>query len=106
MRIIRHELEITDYQEIRVPEGEFLSVAVSRSAPNTAIDMWTLDKETNPRPRVVAVYVVGTGNPMPTELDTDGKFLTRWPRTFLGTVVTPSGLVWHVFVGPRIEQPK
>ena len=106
MKVIRHELEIADYQEIPVPEGEFLSVAVSRSAPNTAIDMWTLDKEVSPRPRVVAVYIVGTGNPMPTQLDTDDQVWARTWRHFIGTVVTPSGLVWHVFVGPRIEKPE
>jgi hypothetical protein len=122
MRILRHPLEITDYQLVDLPnDGDLLSVAQSRSNPNFEVDLWSLDYEYGPG-KTVALYVVGTGNPMPTELRDSAYIRDRkeqrrshpgvvfdygvgmddpmpW-RKFLGTVVTPNGLVWHVFGGP------
>lgn len=102
MMILRHSLDITDYQEIVLPgRGEMLSVAQSRSFPSEQIDLWTLDFGTGDQ-HFAAIYVIGTGNPMPTELhggDGNFNYAGTW-RKFLGTVVTPVGLVWHVFHGP------
>ncbi|MCV7354473.1 DUF7352 domain-containing protein [Mycolicibacterium fluoranthenivorans] len=92
MRIIRHQIAITDYQEIDLPaSGKALSVAMSRipELQNHALDLWSADYESGP-PKTLAIYVVGTGNPMPDGINPD------W---FIGTVVTPSGLVWHAFQG-------
>jgi hypothetical protein len=98
MRIIRHEIAITDYQEVRLPaDGELLSVAMSRTLPNAALDVWSLDRRFG-EPRKVGLYVVGTGNPMPPPIM--DRSLSMLHASFLGTVVTPSGLVWHVFEGP------
>lgn len=96
-KIYRYELGITDYQEISLPgefwDTEFLSVAVSRTNPNNRIDLWSLVREGDGSPgHRVGVHVIGTGNPIPKEL-TDA-----FERQFVGTVVTPIGLVWHVFV--------
>lgn len=105
MRIIRHSIAITDYQTIKLPgEGQPLSVALSRNLPDHAIDLWSLDEQIGD-PRAVGVYVV---NPMPDTLATHLSWLPHNPRSlipptltkFIGTVVTPSGLVWHVFDGP------
>ncbi len=116
MRILRHELEIADYQTILLPaRGELLSVAMSRTHPNTLIDLWSLNRQEGVGALVDAgtgrsagVYVVGTGNPMPSALNDDlftqhdpGIPPVTW-RRFLGTVVTPSTLVWHVFEGPLL----
>lgn len=110
MRVIRHELEITDYQTLTMPgSGTTLSVARSRTRPDTAIDLWSLDYEDlgDSYALPLGIYVIGTGNPMPIELQgaplAEGESLppTRWRwHRFAGTVVTPSGLVWHVFQGP------
>lgn len=92
MRIIRHQILITDYQTIALPaEGELLSVAQSRTLPDRAIDLWSLDTQRG-EPMQAGVYVVGTGNPMDCALEHG--------RNFIGSVVTPSGLVWHVLQGP------
>lgn len=102
MRVLRHQIAITDYQVLKVPwPPELLSVAVSRVLPNRAIDLWSLDLEDGSRQGDVGIYVVGTGNPMPDALAFSGNpFASDRGRKFIGTVVTPSGLVWHVFQGP------
>lgn len=94
MRILRHHIPITDRQFIQTPaDGELLSAAVSRTAPDTHIDVWSIDYQRGV-PRAIDVHIVGTGNPIPEDTQTaisSGKFL--------GTVVTPSRLVWHVWSG-------
>lgn len=109
MRIIRHDLDIADYQTVALPaDGDLLSVAQSRTNPNGRIDLWSLDFEVG-EPRTKAAYIVGTGNPMPEELAPTlvleylNGIATHVPKAdqrFIGTVVTPCGLVWHVFEGP------
>ncbi|SIA69894.1 DUF7352 domain-containing protein [Mycobacteroides abscessus] len=98
MRIIRHELDIIDYQTVWLPnDGYLLSVAQSRTDPNTAIDLWSNDLEYGEGcPK--GIYVVGTGNPMPERLRDSVR-----KRDFIGTVITPIGLVWHVFDGPVVQ---
>ncbi|ORA62192.1 hypothetical protein [Mycobacteroides franklinii] len=122
MRIIRHALRIDDYQEVTLPsDGDLLSVAQSRRSPNGLIDLWSLDFE-HGEGWTKGIYIVGTGNPMPDQLRDSANTQYRrnehryspgftndvfimdedpkpW-RKFIGTVVTPSGLVWHVFEGP------
>lgn len=103
MRIIRHAIEITDYQTVTLPhDGDLLSVAQSRTERNALIDLWSIDYEGG-EPQAKGIYIIGTGNPMPAQLSgpvspTPGKPFP-W-RQFIGTVVTPCGLVWHVFEGP------
>ena len=108
MRILRHELDITDYQTLPLPVGEVLSVAASRTQPELKIDLWALDRETDRRVRTSAFYIVGTGHPMPERLETELERFERdashdpdryW-RRFIGTIVTPGWMVWHVFQGP------
>lgn len=106
MRILRHQIGITDYQVIELPaKGQLLSVAMSRALPNMAIDLWSVDHE-HGQPHEVAVYVIGTGNPMPNDLareldpPEDSLRLVYPLQLFLGTVVTPNGLVRHIFQRP------
>ncbi len=92
MRIIRHQIAITDYQEIDLPaSGKALSVAMSRipELQNHALDLWSADYESGP-PKTLAIYVVGTGNPMP---DGINPRLVHWHRRH------PRLLVWHAFQG-------
>jgi hypothetical protein len=111
MRIIRHQIAITDYQEIDLPsDGKLLSVAQVRTPVlvNHALDVWSIDYQRG-NGRTVAIHVVGTGNPMAADLahqlapEPGTAFpVAAWsaPRdSFLGTVVTPNELVWHVFEG-------
>jgi hypothetical protein len=101
VRVIRHQIAITDYQVIDIPAaGTLLSVERSRTIPDHGIDLWSLDYEYGDA-RTVAIYVVGTGNPMPLALARRLSPPTALAdKPFIGTVVTPSGLVWHVFEGP------
>lgn len=125
MRIIRHSLDITDYQTVMLPhDGDLLSVAQSRTDRNQLIDLWSLDFEYG-EGWTKGIYIVGTGNPMPEQLRdsantryrreehryspgfTNDVFIMEedpkpW-RNFIGTVVTPCGLVWHVFEGPVVQ---
>lgn len=57
--------------------------------------MWSLDNDGGPFR--IGIYIIGTGHTMPVEL----AVAFPAPR-FIGTVVTPSELVWHVFQGPVI----
>lgn len=95
MRIIRHKLDIVEYQTIWLPnDGYLLSVAQSRTDPNTKIDLWSNDLEAGEgHPK--GIYIAGTGNSIPEHM----RFSIR-KRDFLGTVVTPVGLVWHTFEVP------
>lgn len=93
MRIIRHQIPVTDHAKIDV-YGELISAAASRTDPNGSIDIWSVDHEFGEAPAPVHVFVIGTGNPIPPDAADairNGKFL--------GTIVTPSRLVWHVWQG-------
>lgn len=94
MRIIRHQIAITDQQWVQLPAGgELLSVAQARTDANTTIDLWSLDVRRG-RPVEVEVFIIGTGNPI-----TDAAQEAMLMGKFLGTVVCPNGLVWHVVQG-------
>lgn len=106
MKVFRSQIGITDYQVLDLANNaQLLSVAVSRTIPNHGIDLWWLDRDSGGWPdQEVAIYVIGTGNPMPDELLDHDEWSGHPPnlplRRFIGTVVTPSGLVWHIFQGP------
>ena len=79
--IHRVSIPIVDVQTVDCFPGEILSVAPTRDGRRDRIDLWfTRYKTASPR----EVFVVGTGQPY-----SRGRFV--------GTVVTPAGLVWHVF---------
>lgn len=85
--IYRLTLAVVDEQTVQMHEAsEILSVAPTRDGGSDQIDLWFT---TYPRIRDRVSRVVrmaGTGMQRP-----DGQFV--------GTVVTPSGLVFHVFDG-------
>lgn len=86
-QVLRTRLSIADNQTVAMhPGGEILSVAYPRDGRTDAIDMWFTSYPFTPEhtESTRTVHVVGTGDERP-----DGRFV--------GTVVTPSGLVWHVF---------
>lgn len=102
MRILRVEVEVTDFQVIELPNpARILSVAPARTG-GERIDVWFIDYEDQAVVKLrsakagrqatvdVGLWIVGTGNPMPPMLDN---------ADFLGTCVMPSDLVWHVFAG-------
>lgn len=98
MRVLRWQLGVVDHQVLAVPApGRVLSVAASRSIANYGLDLWTIADETTERV-TYDVYVVGTGNPMPAAL-TGVRLVLE--SNFVGTVVTPGGLVWHVWAVGR-----
>lgn len=97
MRVIRHDLRITDYQTLTLPNnGTILSIAQSRRSPHDSIDMWSLDYEKGD-PVVRGIYAVGTGHPFPESVKENDE--EGW-AFFIGTVVLPSLLVFHFFEGP------
>lgn len=94
-RIFRYPLDIADYQELKIPyPAKIISVAPSRDHPNTQIDMWAVAG--SDYTKTVAVAIVGTGNPIPNYVDVHSL------TSFIGTVVAPNRLVWHVYeTSPR-----
>lgn len=84
MVIWKFELEITDWQEVMMPVGaELLSVANQ----NGSLCLWAMvDPSKGSQPRYIEIF--GTGNPIPTDMGVD--------RKFLGTAVV-NPFVWHVF---------
>lgn len=89
-RVLRYPLDITDHQQVVIREpAQIISVAQSRDHPNSHIDLWAVGGD-NYRDKQVDIYIVGTGHPMP-----EAQVI------FLGTVVTPNELVWHIWEGRR-----
>lgn len=85
--IHRITIDVEDEQALVLhPASQILSVAPTRDGGSGQVDMWftAYPHETTHHER--PVYMAGTGMPRP-----QGRFI--------GTVVTPSGLVWHVFEG-------
>ena len=91
MSIHRVSVNVTDYQELNL-SGPPISVAADRDGRSSCFDLWF---ETGDRTTPTAIYIFGTGHPTP------WNPLTRRSWAFIGTVVTPAGLVWHVYTGPR-----
>lgn len=90
--IFRLNLPVTDYQEI--PVGRVISAAPCRSGRSDVIDLW-YERPSSPRDETLGLYIFGTGHRTP------WNPWTRYAWDFIDTVVTPSGLVWHVYVGPK-----
>lgn len=87
--IHRLALPVQDVQFVEMSSAsEILSVAPTRDGRSDVIDMW-FTAYPNESTRRRAVRMAGTGHPLPF-----GRFV--------GTVVTPSGLVWHVFEGTPV----
>lgn len=102
--IHRISVEVTDYQELDLT-GPPISVAATRDGSSNIFDLWFEHMEGN-RPAYepnyhgrYGIYVFGTGHPVP------WTHYSRHAWKFLGTVVTPSGLVWHVYLGPGRGKP-
>lgn len=94
--IYRYELRITDEQTVRIPGLiKFLSIDSSRSGHLTSdrIELWALVDTSMPE-REHRVWIVGTGNPFPGEIDAG-------ERQHLGHALTSDGMfVWHVWADP------
>lgn len=101
--IHRISVRVEDYQELDLT-GPPISVAPDRGGSSGIFDLW-FEHMDGDRPAYepdyhhpYAIYVFGTGHPVP------WSTFTRHAYRFLGTVVTPLGLVWHVYTGPRQGQ--
>jgi hypothetical protein len=88
----RQQLELT---------GPPISVAPDREGSSARFDLWFEHMEGD-RPayelnyhHAYTIYIFGTGHPVPWDA------YSRHEYSFLGTVVTPLGLVWHVYRGPN-----
>jgi hypothetical protein len=89
-RILRFPLDVVDHQRLTILGLQtVVSVAPSRDDP-TGVDLWAICDEGAPTIRLdrLDVWIIGTGHAMPPEASAN---------TFVGTAVTPSQLVWHVF---------
>lgn len=90
--IYRALLPVVDSQVVVMHAGgQVLSVAPARDGRSDHIDLWFTTFPGNPRSETDSrwIHIAGTGHPRP-------------PGRFVGTVVTPAGLVWHVFEGDPI----
>lgn len=94
--IHRLQLDVQDYQEIDIT-GRVLSVAADRGGSSDVFDLWF--EHNSATPTTVGLYIFGTGHPTPWSV------FGRDNWRFVGTIVTPSGLVWHVYVGIRKGVP-
>lgn len=109
MQINRYYLKLTDYQTITIPSGyQVLSAAPGRDtyknpmlgrADIQGIDLW-IKVNDSPQQVGLGVYLVGTGFPWPTM----GKGGALVPLNFIDTCVMENGLVWHVHVGPVLNE--
>ena len=86
MVIWKFELQITDLQEVTMPDGaELLSVANQ----NGSLCLWAMvDPDLSKEKRHRYIEIIGTGNPILVDVAID--------RKFIGTAVV-SPFVWHVF---------
>lgn len=82
--IWKFPLAITDEQPINVPSG---FVPLSVQMQNRELCLWAKVKPGKTE-KIKTVYVVGTGNPMPSEAS---------DAVFVGTVQN-GPFVWHVFI--------
>ena len=116
MQINRYFLKITDYQTITIPASyHVLSAAPARDTyrhtsrlPRVGvyldqvqgIDLWVKVNDSEPQIGFgLGVYLIGTGNPLPTMKS--GSYVGL---NFIDTCVMENKLVWHVFVGPVLNE--
>ncbi|PTR42056.1 hypothetical protein C8K38_111225 [Rhodococcus sp. OK611] len=91
--IHRVTIPVEDEQLIAIHAGgQVLSVAPTRDGRSAHIDLWFTTYPSEDRGDQRWIYIAGTGHPRP-------------PGRFIGTVVTPSGLVWHAFEGDPVSAP-
>lgn len=84
IRIWKYELQVTDMQAVEMPQfAELLSVANQ----NGSLCLWAMVDADKPRD-TRHIEIIGTGNPVPTDMGVD--------RKFIGTAVI-NPFVWHVF---------
>jgi len=81
--IFKYKLEITDEQEIAIPDG---AAVLSVAAQGDDLCLWAAVDTLNAL-HLKTIYIHGTGNPIEA---------LEYKR-FIGTAVMPNGLVWHVF---------
>lgn len=93
--IYRLNLPVTDYQEM--DRVTVISAAPCRSGQSDVIDLWYETGYLDGAKQ--GLYIFGTGHPTP------WSAYTRYAFYFVDTVVTPSGLIWHVYVGPTKGTP-
>lgn len=95
--IYRITVMVEDYQELALT-GEPISVAPDRGGVSDCFDLWFEHTDEGMHAadghRTYPIWVFGTGHPVPWLSHTRHKW------RFLGTVVTASGLVWHIYTGP------
>ena len=73
--------------------GPPISVAPDRGGRSDVFDLWYEHDPTTTE--TVTILIFGTGHPVPW-----GRY-DRHAYRHLGTIVTPSGLVWHIYRGPN-----
>lgn len=84
-KIFKYFLEITDVQEIQIPEDSGMICAKNQ---NEKLVMWAIVEDENPL-EFVTIRIVGTGHPLPK----DKSF------QYIDTAQFSEGrLVWHVFI--------
>lgn len=90
--IYRVMVPVKDFQELTLP-GPPLSVACARDGSSDCFDLWYEFYDWPPsRQKRCGIWVMGTGHDTPWATPAE-----RQKYEHLGTLVTPSDLVWHVF---------
>jgi len=84
-RICQYKLEITDTQKVQMPK---YSRIFSVGNQNGDLCLWALTENPTYNLEDITIDIVGTGDPMDTDL--------QFRRKFIGTVVI-NPFVWHVF---------
>jgi hypothetical protein len=97
--IHRVSVQVEDKQVLHL-SGPPISVAPDRGGSSDCFDLWFehMDGSVPSAEDGCTILVFGTGHPVP------WSQYSRHAYQFLGTVVTPSGLVWHVYRGPNPGQ--
>ncbi|WP_027500826.1 DUF7352 domain-containing protein [Rhodococcus sp. UNC363MFTsu5.1] len=89
--IHRVTIPVADRQLVAIHAGgQVLSVAPTRDGGSDHVDLWFTTYPAEDRGDQRWIHIAGTGHHRP-------------PGRFVGTVVTPSGLVWHVFEGDPFQ---
>jgi len=83
----RTNVEITDATPVALPyRAHLLHVAPCRRNPNTHIDLWYETDPARDHWRTHTLHFEGTGHPLVDD------------ALYVGTVVCPNDLVWHVYL--------
>lgn len=111
MRILRYTVPITTtYLQVSLFGGNPtpLTVAAARSSnPEGEFDLWAMDDTTDESQIVAGVWVLGTGQSLPPKLQSklrEVKFVIDLRQPYVGSVITPAGFVWHVYVTAPVDE--